>query len=289
MPIHRLFHQLRTLLPIVFGTAVFAFGLHYFVIPNQLMEGGVTGVSLLLNYALDLPPSITTLLLNVPLFYVGWKFFGGKAMLYTIFGTVSVSFFLWVMELLIAKGWVTPFHAGNDFILAALYAGVTIGIGLGFVFRYGATTGGSDILARLANKKKGWSVGQVIFAMDVVVIGASLFYIRLEKVLYTLVAVFIASRVIDYITEGAYAAKAFTIVTKDAELLANRITTEMERGVTLLHATGAYSMEEKRVVYCVVSRQEMRRIKEITRQVDPTAFIVVGEVHDVLGEGFKAE
>lgn len=284
-----IYRQLQSLLPISLGTAIFAFGLHYFIIPNQLMEGGLTGIALLLKYVLNLPPSLTTLLLNIPLFYIGWRAFGGKAMFYTIYGTISLAFFLWIMELLIKSGWIHPFHTGTDFILAALYAGVTIGVGLGLVFRFGGTTGGVDIIARIANKKRGLPVGRVIFAMDVIVIGSSLLYIQLEKVLYTLVMVFIASRMIDYITEGAYAARAFTIITKYPEKLANRITTELERGVTFLHATGAFSQEEKRVVYCVVYRNETRRIKEIVKQVDPTAFVIVGEVHDVLGEGFKSE
>jgi len=281
--------QFRILIPIAFGTAIFAFGLQMFIIPNTLMEGGLTGIALLFNYVLNIPPSLTTLVLNIPLFYIGWRSLGGRSMVYTIYGTLCVSFFLWVMEIAIGQGWLTPFVFEHDLILAVLYAGITVGIGLGIVFRFGGTTGGVDILARLANKKRGISVGQVMFAMDVLVIGSSLFYIRLEKVLYTLVMVFIASRVIDYITEGAHAAKAFTIITRKSEELSSRITTEMERGVTLLHATGAFSGEEKRVVYCVVYRQEMRRMKEITRQVDPTAFIIVGEVHDVLGEGFKPE
>lgn len=284
--IYRLF---ESLLPISLGTAIFAFGLHYFIIPNQLMEGGLTGIALLLKYVLNLPPSLTTLLLNIPLFYIGWRAFGGKAMFYTMYGTISLSFFLWIMEILIKRGWIHPFYAGNDYILAALYAGVTIGVGLGLVFRFGGTTGGVDIVARIFNKKRGLPVGRVIFAMDVIVIGSSLLYIQLEKVLYTLVMVFIASRMIDYITEGAYAARAFTIITKHPEKLADRITKEMERGVTFLHATGAFSQEEKRVVYCVVYRNETRRIKELVKQVDPTAFVIVGEVHDVFGEGFKSE
>jgi len=281
--------HLRNLIPISIGTAIFAYGLHIIVIPNQLMEGGLTGIALLLNYVLSIPTSLTTLVLNIPLFYIGWKAFGGKTMFYTIYGTLSLSFFLWVMEYLIKSNWIDTFHAEQDYILAALYAGVTIGIGLGIVFRYGGTTGGVDILARLGNKKRGWSVGQVMFGMDILVIGSSLFYIPLVKVLYTLVTVFIASRIIDYITEGAHAAKAFTIVTKNPRELSERITIEMERGVTLFHATGAYSNEAKEVVYCVVPRQEMRKLREIIKAIDPTAFVIVGEVHDVLGEGFKTE
>ncbi|WP_144933297.1 YitT family protein [Paenibacillus sp. 32O-W] len=278
----------RNIIPIVLGTAVYAFGLHYFVIPNELMEGGMTGVSLLINYALGIPPSLTTLVLNVPLFLIGWRVFGNQAMALTVLGTLFLSFFLWTMEMLIGYGWVIPL-AGEDYFLVTLYAGVTLGSGLGVVFRFGGTTGGSDILARIINKRKGWSMGQIILAIDVLVIGSSLLYIPKEKVLYTIVVVFIASKMIDFVTEGAYAAKAFTIVTENGELLAHRVTSELERGVTIFPAKGAYSRKDKEVLYCVVARQEARRLKMIIRSVDPTAFIIIADVQDVLGEGFKEE
>nr|WP_150959824.1 YitT family protein [Aneurinibacillus sp. XH2] len=278
----------RNIIPIVLGTAIYAFGLHYFVIPNELMEGGMTGVSLLINYALGIPPSLTTLVLNVPLFLVGWRVFGNQAMALTVLGTLFLSFFLWTMEMLIGYGWIIPL-AGEDYFLVTLYAGVTLGAGLGVVFRFGGTTGGSDILARIINKRKGWSMGQIILAIDVLVIGSSLLYIPKEKVLYTIVVVFIASKMIDFVTEGAYAAKAFTIVTENGELLAHRVTSELERGVTIFPAKGAYSRKDKEVLYCVVARQEARRLKMIIRSVDPTAFIIIADVQDVLGEGFKEE
>jgi uncharacterized membrane-anchored protein YitT (DUF2179 family) len=279
----------RSLLMIALGTAVYAFGLHYFVISNKLMEGGVTGIALLLNYALGLPPSVTTLVLNVPLFLLGWRTFGGGAMLYTIFGTVSLSFFLWVMEAMIRIGWIVPFTTTQDYILATLYAGVTIGIGLGLVFRYGGTTGGSDIIARIGYKHRGWSIGRIILSIDVLVIGTSLLYIPKEKVLYTLVAVYITSRIIDYITEGAQAAKAFLIVTDVAQPMADAITHVLDRGVTIMPAQGAFSKRQKEIVYCVVSRSEVRRLSQLVRSIDPKAFIIIHNVHDVLGEGFKVE
>jgi uncharacterized membrane-anchored protein YitT (DUF2179 family) len=287
MPRIALSERVNHFLPIALGTAIYAFGLHYFVISNELMEGGITGIALLLNYALHLPPSVTTLMLNIPLFYIGWRALGKESMVYTIFGTFSLSFFLWLMELFIHKGWIVPFSTKQDYILATLYAGVTLGTGLGIVFRYGGTTGGSDIVARLVYQWKGWSVGQVLLLFDAAVIGTSLLYIPKEKVLYTLVAVFITSRLIDYITEGAHSANAFMIVTDHAAELADKITKEMDRGVTLFAAKGAYSKQAKEVVYCVIYRHEMGRMKDIVRSVDPRAFMIINEVQDVLGEGFR--
>ncbi len=279
----------QTYLPITIGTAVYAFGLIYFILPNQLMEGGVTGITVLLNYAAGIQPSLSTLVLNIPLFAIGWRALGTRQLIYSIYGVLSLTVFLWLFERAVANQWIFPFQTEHDFILAPLYAGVTLGAGLGIVFRFGGTTGGVDILARIANRRFGISMGQFILLLDIFIIGSALFYIPKEKILYTLVSVFIASRIIDFIQEGAYAAKAFTVITDHAEAISQSITNEMERGVTLIPVIGAYSREQKQIVYCVVSRTEMRRFQMLVKQIDPRAFIVVSDVHDVLGEGFREE
>jgi uncharacterized membrane-anchored protein YitT (DUF2179 family) len=281
--------RLQSLLPIWLGTAIYAFGLHYFIIPNQLMEGGITGVALLINYIFHVPLSITTLMINIPLFVIGWKFFGKQSMLYTIFGTVSLTFFLWVMEWLINKGWLVPFRTEQDYFLVTAYAGLTLGVGLGIVFRYGGTTGGTDIIARIIRQWKGWSMGQIILLIDSLVIGSAIFFIPKEQILYTFVAVFITSKVIDIIIEGAYAAHAFMIITDHAEQVVDAITLHTDRGATLIPAFGGFSKKSKNIVYCVVYRQELKRLKDLVRSVDPRAFIIINEVLDVLGEGFKPE
>ncbi|MFD0670389.1 YitT family protein [Cohnella sp. GCM10027633] len=285
----RVWNAVRSWSLIVAGTAVYAFGLQYFIIPNMLMEGGVTGVAVLLNYAADLPVYLTSLLINLPLFLLGWRQLGNSAMVFTLAGTVLLSLFLWIAELLVDRGWLTPFTSQQDFILVVLYAGVTLGVGLGLVFRGGGTTGGVDIIARIVHRLRGWSMGQIILTLDVFILGVSLLFIPKEKVLYTLVSVFIASKVIDFIQEGAYAAKAFTIVCAEPEKLAADITKELDRGVTLMPAVGGYSREPKTVVYCVVSRFEIRKLKSLVRLHDKRAFIVINDVHDVLGEGFREE
>jgi len=280
--------HLRNAVPIAFGTALYAFGLHYFVIPNELMEGGVTGIAVLLYYAFGLSPAWMTLVLNIPLFWIGWRVLGKGAMAYTVFGTLCVAFFLWVTERLVGVGLVEPFKT-SDYLLAALYAGLALGTGIGIVFRFGGTTGGVDIIARVLHKWKGWSMGQMILVIDSAVIGSSLLYLPKEKVLYTLVAVFVATRVIDYIAQGGYEAKAFTVVTDRADAIAERILHELDRGATLLPAVGAYSGKNRHIVYCVVYRHEVRRLRQIVRAVDPGAFIIISDVADVLGEGFRPE
>lgn len=279
--------QFKLILPILLGTALYAFGLLYFIIPNQLMEGGVTGITVLLNYAFNISPSLTTLVVNIPLFLVGLKILGGRQMIYTGVGIGALTVFLWLFEKMIHLGWIEPLHTQNDLLLAALYAGVTLGAGLGIVFRWGGTTGGSDIIARILNRKYGWSMGRVLLGIDFIIIGISLVYIPKEKILYTLVAVFIASKVIDFIQEGAYSARAFMIISDHAPEIADLITRDMDRGVTLIPAIGAYSKQAKHVAYCVISRQEFRRLQTIVRSVDPRAFVIISDVHDVHGEGFK--
>lgn len=277
----------KNVLPILLGTAIYAFGILFFIIPNQLMEGGVTGITILLKYAFGVSPSLSNLVLNIPLFILGWKILGGKQIIYTGIGIASLSIFLVIFETMIEYGWIIPFE--TDFILATLYAGVTLGAGLGIVFRFGGTTGGSDIIARILGRKYGFSMGQVILTIDIIIIGLSLFYVDKENILYTLVAVFIASKVIDFIQEGAYSAKAFTIISDHAPEIADIITKEMDRGVTLIPAIGAYSKQAKYMAYCVVSRQEIRRLQTIAKTIDPRSFIIINDVHDVHGEGFREE
>ncbi|MCM3783988.1 YitT family protein [Neobacillus mesonae] len=279
--------QLKIILPIMLGTAIFSFGLLYFIIPNQLMEGGVTGITVLLNYAFGISPSISTLIINIPLFILGWKVLGGRQILYTGIGIALLTLFLGLFERLINAGYIVPFKTEHDFLLPALYAGVTIGTGLGIVFRAGGTTGGSDIIARILSRKSGLSIGKVMLGIDIIIIGSSIFFIPLDKILYTLVSVFIGSKVIDFIQEGAYSVKSYTIISDHAEKIAEKITVEMDRGVTLVPAVGAYSKQAKHVAYCVIPRQEIKHMQEIIRAADPKAFVIISDVHDVHGEGFK--
>jgi uncharacterized membrane-anchored protein YitT (DUF2179 family) len=177
----------------------------------------------------------------------------------------------------------------HDLTLAALFAGVFIGIGLGIIFRYGGTTGGVDIIARLVYKYKGISMGKTMFTFDAVVITLSLLYLSYREAMYTLVAVFVAARVIDFMQEGGYAAKGATIISEKSEEIANKILTEMDRGVTVLKGRGSYTKRERDVLYCVVAKNELPRLKNVIISVDPHAFVAVTDVHDVLGEGFTLD
>lgn len=272
--------NIQNIMMVFLGAFICAFGVNYFTIPNQLAEGGLTGIALILKYLFNLSPALTTIVLNIPLFIIGWRELGRRSMLYTILGTSSFSLFLWLTEDI-------GVSMGDDILLAALYAGVSVGLGLGIIFRFGGTTGGVDIVARLVNKHFGWSMGRTMFVIDMAVIVSSAYIIGREKAMYTLVAVFIGARVIDFVQEGAYAAKAAFIISNSAEDISSELIREMNRGATLLKGRGGYTGLDKEVLYCVVSRNEITRLKRLVHRVDPYAFIVINDVHDVHGEGFS--
>lgn len=252
--------KIRNIIFILIGSAIFSFGIVNINIENHLAEGGFTGITLLLYFKFSLDPSYTNLILNVPLFFIGWKLLGRTTFLYTLIGTFSVSLFLWVFQ----RYEVLNLHLNlqNDMTLAALFAGAFIGIGLGIIFKYGGTTGGVDIIARLAHKYVGWSMGKTMFMFDAVVIIISILtYLSYREGMYTLVAVFIGAKVIDFMQEGAYAAKGATIISDKNDEIASKILSEMERGATFLKAVGSYTKIERNVLYCVVAKNEIVKLK----------------------------
>jgi uncharacterized membrane-anchored protein YitT (DUF2179 family) len=270
---------------ILLGSAIFSFGLVHFNMQNNLAEGGFTGITLLLYFVFGWSPSITNLLLNLPLFFIGWKLLGRSVFIYTIIGTVGVSIFLAIFQKYQIE---MPLY--EDLFLAALFAGVFIGIGLGIIFRYGGTTGGVDIIARLAQKYLGWTMGRTMFMFDFGVITLSLItYLNYREAMYTLVVVFVGARVIDFMQEGAYAARGAMIISDNNDDIAAKIMKDMDRGVTSLRAVGSYTKIERNVLYCVVAKNEIVRLKNVINSVDPHAFVSVTVVHDVLGEGFTLD
>ncbi|NLP49212.1 MULTISPECIES: YitT family protein [Bacillaceae] len=278
--------KIKNIIYILIGSAIFAFGLVNFNMQNNLAEGGFTGITLLLYFLFRFDPSYTNLLLNIPIFFIGWKLLGRNTFFYTLIGTFSLSLFLWIFQRVPLM--FPPLE--DDLTLAALFAGVFIGIGLGIIFRYGGTTGGVDIIARLAHKYIGWSMGKAMFMFDAVVIVLSLImYLTYQEAMYTLVAVFVAARVIDFMQEGAYAAKGATIISEKNEEIASKVHAEMDRGVTILRGQGSFSKVERNVLYCVVAKNELVKLKNVITSVDPHAFVAVSDVHDVLGEGFTLD
>lgn len=272
---------IKNSLAIIVGSAIMAFGINYFNIANGLAEGGIIGITILLKYVFNWNPALVNLLLNIPLLILGWKVLGGLSFVYTIIGTVSLSMFLIIFE-----NFALPLQ---DPLLASIFAGVTVGIGLGIVFRFGGTSDGIDIIARLFNKYMGWTIGRTVFVADLLIIAISLVYLDITRAMYTLVAVYIGAKVIDLVLEGAYAAKAVMIISHLPAIVSKEIVLKMKRGTTLLNGKGGYSGENKEVIYCVVSRNEVITLKSIVHKIDPHAFVIVNDVYEVFGQGFTLD
>ncbi|SFE34337.1 YitT family protein [Alteribacillus iranensis] len=270
---------------IILGSAIMSFGLVYFNMENNLADGGFTGITLILYFIFTINPAISNLVLNIPLFFIGWKLLGKTVFVYTVIGTLSISLFLWLFQDYPLLN--LPLH--EDMTLAALFAGAFLGTGLGIVFRYGGTTGGVDIIAKLGFHYFGWSMGRTMFVFDSLVIISSLIYLDYREMMYTILAVFIASKVIDVIQQGAYSAKAAFIISENTEEISEAILKKMERGATLLQGKGTFTGSEKEVLYCVVGRNELIRLKNVVEQLDPHAFVTVNDVQDVMGEGFTMD
>ena len=277
--------KIKNILFIILGAAIFSFGFVHFNIQNELGEGGFSGITLILYFVFGWDVALMNLLLNIPMFIIGWKLLGRKVFLYTLIGTISVSVFLKIFQI-----YEITIYLKDDLFLASLFAGVFVGVGLGIIFRYGGTTGGVDIIARLVHKYIGWSMGKTMFLFDAGVILLSwLTFLDERSMMYTLVAVFVGARVIDFVQEGAYSARGAFIISDHQSAIAERIGKEMDRGVTVLDGHGFYTKSKREMLYCVIGRNEIVRLKSIITSVDPHAFVSIVDVHDVMGEGFTLD
>ena len=263
------------------------------MIPFHLYEGGATGITLIVYYLFKIPVSTTNLVINIPLFILAWKLLGNRTLYLSILGTFSVSAWLKLFELLPASKHLQDYFFSSldgDVLLACLGTGIILGVGLGIIFNAGGTTGGTDIVARIFNKYTSISMGRLMLTVDFIVISLVLLVFKdLRMVSYTLMFVFITSRVIDLIAEGGFAGKGFLIVTSKPIELAEAINEKLGRGVTYLQGQGFYSKKDLQIVYCVVSRNEMQQMKKLINDIDPFAFTTITEAHEILGEGFTLD
>ncbi|MFX4302476.1 YitT family protein [Alicyclobacillus tolerans] len=273
-----MWNVLREYFIIILGGLIYSVGLNAFLVANHLAEGGFVGISVLLLYRLHIAIGISFLIMNLPLLWIAWRKFGHQFVIKTTLGVLSVSLFSWL-----TVHWQVDAH---DKLLAALYAGVITGLGLGLIFRAGGTTGGADIIARLIRQARGIAMGRLLFIIDVIVIGLVALMIGYETAMYSLVALFVSSRVIDFVIEGMSRSKALYIISGSYQQIVQEIHNSLSRGTTILSGQGGYTGQQRPVVYVVVSREEVIRVQQIVAKLDPTAFVIVNDVHEVLGEGF---
>ncbi|MGM9887416.1 MAG: YitT family protein [Lactococcus sp.] len=269
----------RNFVVIALGTALYAVGFVEFNMANHLAEGGVAGISLMLHFLVNIDPSYTNMILNIPLLFIGYRFLGRRTFLYTIWGITSLSIWMFWFQRI-------PFtlNIHHDLLVAALLAGIFAGTGIGLVFRFGGTTGGADIIAKLIQIKKGVPVGKTFFIFDAIVLTLSLSYINLEQMMYTLIASFVSAQVVGIVQSGGYTVKGMLIVTDKHKEVSDMIIHEFGRSATFLHGEGAYSGNQKEVIYVVLNPSEIQDLRQALAVVDNNAFASIINVHEVIGD-----
>lgn len=265
---------------VLVGVIIAAAGGSYFLIPAKIAAGGVSGLATVIYYLMRLPVGVTMLLLNIPLFLLSWKIIGPVFGAKTLFGTLAMSVFVDLFNQI-----AVPMT--EDLLLAAIYGGVLSGIGLGIAFRAGGSTGGTDMAAQLVARFFPTSVGQALLIVDGMVIVLAGIAFGLELAMYALIAVFITTKTVDVVQEGPNYAKACLIISDHPEPIGESIMQRLERGVTMLDGRGMYTKYDKEVLLVIVSRMEIAAVKSIVAEVDRKAFVIIYDVHEVLGEGFR--
>jgi uncharacterized membrane-anchored protein YitT (DUF2179 family) len=269
---------------ILVGALVQAIAMRLFLIPSKLVSGGISGISQLVNSYTGWPVGLMVLVGNIPLFILGWRYLGGSRFaLRTAVSVVAFSLFTDLLVFYLPTGDLT-----QDVVLNTLYGGVVLGVGLGLVYRGQGTSGGSDILGRILNHKYGISISQAYLATDSLVVLSAGFVFGWTLALYALVMIYVSGVAAELASEGSSIYRAAMIITNETKKVSDTILTDMERGVTILEGTGAYTKKGRPVLYCVITQSETHQLKALVQEIDPDAFMVIGHVHEALGEGFKS-
>ena len=263
---------------VALACVVMAFNINYFFVGNKLAEGGVSGLSLIIHYLSNIDVSYLYFALNIPLIILAYIFLGKNFLLKTFFATFVLSVFL--------KVFASFSELLDDILLAAIFGGAINGIAIGIVFYAGGSTGGMDIVAKIVNKYTGIPISRILLATDFIVL--SIVAVIFGKVIfmYTLISLVISSKMIDIIQVGIYSAKGVTIITTKEDEIRKRIMEDTKRGITLIDAKGGYTQKEIGMLYCVVGQYQLIKVKTIVKEVDPSAFMIVADVHEVIGNGF---
>ena len=284
--IKRLWPLIYDYILIMLGTLAQAVALRIFFIPAELASGGVSGIAQLINHFTGWPIGLMVFIGNLPLFMLGWRYLGGRRFaLRTAVAILALSFFT---DALLWLPFFPRSGLTNDLVLNSLYGAVVAGVGYGLVYRGQGTSGGSDILARILSHYRGVPITQSYLMTDAVVIMGAGFIFGWDKALYAIITLYVSGLVVDTTMEGAGTVRTALIVTSEPEAVSEKILTELERGVTLLSGKGAFTGQDRPVLYTVVTRSEVQMLKSIVHEVDQAAFMVIGVAHEALGEGFKS-
>ena len=279
---HTLSYYVKSYAVITLGSLLYALAYNIFYAPNLVAMGGLTGLGQVLNALIPvLPVGTTVFVMNVPLFFLGWKFIGGHLLVSSLYAMTFSSFAIDVMDMIYR-------FPPMDTMLAAIFGGALLGLGIGLVFSKGATTGGTDLIARLLKLKFAWlPMGTLVLIPDfIVIVLAAVAFGKVESALYGLVSLFITSKVMDMVLYGMDSSKVAYIISDSCKEITDAVMA-MDRGATILHGEGAYSGDQKKVLMVAFKQKEIVPLKEKVNEIDPHAFLIVCDAHDVLGEGFR--
>ena len=268
---------------LVAGSLVQAFAMRLFLVPSQLLSGGVSGIAQIINSFTGWPIGVMVILGNLPLFFIGWRYLGGAR--FAVRTGVAIAAFSISTDLLVyvlPQGGLT-----DDLMLASIFGGLVFGIGMGFVYRAKGTSGGSDILGQILYHRKGVPMTQAYFAVDALVLLAGGLAWSWELVMYSMIVMYVSSLAAELVVEGPGILRTVMIISGMPDQIAKEIMIVLDRGVTILPGTGAYTGQQRPVLYCVVTRSEINKVKAIIHEIDPEAFLIIGDAHEALGEGFK--
>lgn len=257
------------------GSILAATGLEFFLIPNNIIDGGITGISIISSYLSKLPLSLFLIVYNLPFLFLGYKQIGKTFVLSSLFSVVSLS------------AWVAVFHPipglTNDVLLASVFGGVVLGIGVGMIIRYGGSLDGTEMVAIIINKRTAFSVGEMVMFFNIFILSSAGLVFGWDRAMYSLLAYFIAFKVIDITIEGLDEAKAAIIISENGDEIAEAITARLGRGVTFLEGRGGFSQDKRIILYSVVTRLEISKLKSIIYDKDENAFVTINDVSDVMG------
>lgn len=279
--------RLRDFALMTVGVLLTAAALDAFLVPNRLAAGGVAGLATVIYYAakarfgLTIFIGVQMLVMNAVLLVVAWRFRGLRYVAKTLYGAVGLSIAVDAMAPFI------PHLAGNDLLLAALWGGAVAGLGMGLVFKGGGNTGGTDIVAQLLSRRFPFGVGQLMLVIDAIVACLAAVEFGPNVALYGVVAIFVSTATIDLVLEGVSVEKAVIVISDFAQQIGEAVNMEMGRGATRLEATGMYTGERRGTLYVVLSRNEIDALKAIVKTFDPTAMVIISNVHEAIGEGFR--
>ena len=266
---------------VVLGSALFAAAFRFFLYPNSIIVGGVSGIAMIINYLIGLPVGIMTIVLNIPLFIIAWKHFGGKFIISSLVGMLLSSLLVDLLATL-------NYSPTGDMLLACIIGGAIKGFGLGIIYYAGATTGGTDIIAKFVRLRFPYiNFGTIVLLTDaVIIIAFALIFDRVEAAMYAVIAMFVVSKVIDLVLYGIDNSSVCYIISENSEQLIKDITDKLHRGVTILSGEGAYSHKDKQVLLCVIKRTQIADIRKIIKNIDENAFFIVSDAKNVFGKGF---